>query len=126
MALDPSYTGNWYCAKTEVCEQFIETTNRECVISKGCATEEQCACSTCSNTGYAYDSSDSDNGPLKVNSNYPAGFKINLYCCEAAIFPDDDLISINYDDICNSATKNSYYTSFIVMSFATVLFLLLY
>ena len=121
MTLDPSYKGNWYCAKTEVCEQFIEKTNRECVISKGCATEEQCQCSTCNNPVY-----DSNNdGALQINSNYPAGFKINLYCCEASIFPDDDLISINYDDICNNATKISHYTSFIIVTIVTILFLLL-
>jgi len=121
MALDSSYTGNWYCAKTEVCEQFIGNTQRECIISKGCATEEQCKCNTC--TESVYDSK--FDGPLKVNSVNPAGFEINLYCCEAAIFPDDDLISINYDDICNNASKISYHTSFIIMTLSTLLLLLL-
>ncbi len=47
---DPSYNGTWYCAKMEVCESYMNK-GRQCVVSRGCATSEECAYSG-SSTGY--------------------------------------------------------------------------
>ena len=38
---DSSYTGTWYCSEVEVCEAYISG-SRDCMVTKGCAKEEQC------------------------------------------------------------------------------------
>ncbi len=39
---DPTVSeDDWYCAKAEMCEQFISD-NRVCAVTRGCATASQC------------------------------------------------------------------------------------
>jgi len=101
------------------------SSSRECMRSKGCATEEQCTC-TGSNC-VASDGTTEYEGQLTNNNQNPGGYTINVYCCKSYIFPDDDLVSINYDEICNHASSlssMSCYTSFVIMGALTILFIL--
>lgn len=123
---DTSYTGNWFCSQISVCEAYISD-SRECIKSKGCAKEEQCTCvnSNCQSTTLSStDGSAVYAGPLTNSGENPGGYTIDIYCCQSKIFPSDDLVAINYNDICNSASKFSYSISFIIMMFVTILFIL--
>lgn len=114
---DTSYTGNWFCSQIQVCEAGIST-SRECIKSKSCAKEEQCSCTgdNCNNGAYS--------GLVEINAQNPGGFVVNIYCCQSKIFPSDDLVAINYNDICNNASSASYSISFFIMGFVTILFIL--
>lgn len=97
---DPSYTGVWYCAKIEVCESFISS-YRSCMITRGCATEQECRYSS-SSTGY-YDGQE-----IQVTAGVnPAGMTMTATCCEAHNFPDDDTVALDFSDICNSGRKTA-------------------
>lgn len=95
---DSSYNGTWYCAKMEVCESFMNK-NRECIVTRGCATSEECT-DTSSSTGYY------NGNKIQTTSGVnPGGMTVTATCCKAYEFSDDDTIAINYDDICNSANS---------------------
>jgi hypothetical protein len=117
---DTSYTGNWFCSQISVCERDISD-SRECIKSKGCANEEQC---TCADSNCVASDDGSYAGQLTNSGENPGGYTIDIYCCQSKIFPSDDLVAINYNDICNSASKLSYSISFIIMMFVTILFIL--
>ena len=70
-------------------------------MSSGCAKQTDCINPL---TGTIYDGEALVN-PL-VGSN-PAGMLISPYCCTAEVAPSDDSIAINYNNICNSASKTS-------------------
>jgi hypothetical protein len=94
-AQNTSYTGSWYCAKSEICEAFMDS-NRECVTTRGCATEDQCR-----PTGSTLD------GLVQLNGQNPGGMSITTSCCVAGRFDDDDIIPPDYDDICNSGNQRN-------------------
>lgn len=120
---DTSYTGNWFCSQIQVCEAGIST-SRECIKSKGCAKQEQCTCSgvNCHIVNGELESEYS--GLVTITNQNPGGFVVNIYCCQSKIFPSDDLVAINYNDICNNASSASYSISFFIMGFVTILFIL--
>ena len=57
---------DWYCAKAEMCEQFISD-NRVCAVTRGCATANQCLDSS----GKMY-----NNDIILSNSNNPGVIKL--------------------------------------------------
>ena len=92
---DPSYTGSWYCAHVEVCEQYISA-SRICSILKGCATAEQCT--STSSTIMDATAIQSTSG---IN---PAGLSITATCCAPLEQNNDDGVYTNYYAICNSGS----------------------
>jgi hypothetical protein len=95
-----TYTGDWYCATMEVCEQFQDT-NRHCISTRGCATDSQCT-----------DSSDQTlmTSPTNIyltGATKISGMTVKTSCCAANKFEDDDLIAADLSDICNSAPSSS-------------------
>eukprot|EP01031_Cornospumella_fuschlensis_P034915 gene34915-42281_t len=82
----------------EICESFISSA-RECIETRGCATQEECT--TSSGTIYNGETVES------VPSTLPAGMTMKATCCMANNFPDDDTIALDYKDVCNSASKSS-------------------
>lgn len=92
---DPSYTGEWYCAKMTVCESF-KSSARKCIETRGCATAEEC-----SPPSGMYDDT-----LIQPNGFNPAGMETRATCCSAYDFPDDDTVAINYEEICNSGSTN--------------------
>lgn len=75
---------------------------RECVETRGCATEEECVSST-STSGYY------NGNAIQVTSGInPAGMTITARCCNAYDFPNDDAIPIDYSNICNSSSGAPY------------------
>jgi hypothetical protein len=98
---DGNYNGTWYCAKVEVCESYMSSA-RECIVSRGCAKEEQCT----------YDNA----GTLKTMNNYkvvdsdgqkPAGMAIITTCCKASKFPTDDTVAVDYADVSRVASRQN-------------------
>lgn len=80
---------------------------RECIITRGCATEEQCNFDV-----------DTD-GALKTS---PAGMTIYPSCCTAGDFPTDDTVTLAYKKICNPAAVSFTVPSLLVsMSVAAVI-----
>ena len=98
-AEDSSYTGRWYCSEVEVCEAYISGT-RDCMVTKGCAKEEQCFDTGSAATGTMYTGSAIENS----GSHYPGGMEIRPSCCSnPSLFNDDDS-ALDYSLICNSAS----------------------
>lgn len=96
---DPSYTGVWQCAKISICEQFMNQ-NRECIVTRGCATQEQCV------NGSSYSNTGGWKGQeLTIDGYAPAGMTITISCCKAYHEEDDDAAVIQYADVCNSSAK---------------------
>ena len=60
---DPKYNGTWYCSKVEVCEAYIPSV-RQCIVSRGCAKEEQCVDSSGAVVG---------SQQIKISGNNPGG-----------------------------------------------------
>ena len=106
---DSSYTGDWYCSKTEVCESFISPA-RQCMSTKGCAKESQCY-TTGTTSGTLYDNY------VVTNSGgaLPAGMTVRVSCCmNAKKFPTDDAtISWAPGVICNSASRRTGVTAWV-------------
>jgi hypothetical protein len=100
-AQDPTYTGDWYCSSISVCESFISG-SRNCMQTRGCAKEAQCYTTGSKSTGSLY------TGIALTNSGteLPSGMSIEPTCClNDVAFADDDS-GLDYDNICNSASKN--------------------
>ena len=96
---DSSYTGTWYCSEVEVCEAYISG-SRDCMVTKGCAKEEQCYDTGNAATGTMYTGSPIENS----GSQYPGGMEISPSCClNPSLFNDDDS-ALDYSQICNSAS----------------------
>jgi len=110
---NPSYTGEWYCAKIELCEAFISE-SRQCVVTRGCATQSQCRYSPSSSGIY-------DSTGLQV-----AGMSITVTCCLANNFANDDTIAIDYTQICNSAPTGFTYPSLGMLVGATLILLTIF
>ena len=106
-AEDSSYTGTWYCSEVEVCEAYISG-SRDCVVTKGCAKEEQCFDTGNAATGTMYTGSPIQNSA----SQYPGGMEIRPSCCLSKLFNDDDS-ALDYSEICNSASPLFGYHAFL-------------
>mmetsp|Transcript_16632 Transcript_16632/g.17997 ORF Transcript_16632/g.17997 Transcript_16632/m.17997 type:complete len:161 (+) Transcript_16632:186-668(+) len=109
---DSSYTGEWFCAKMEVCENFISS-ERTCIVTRGCATAQECS----SGSGFY------SNQNIQVNGQNPGGMTVTVTCCSAYNFPSDDTIALDYSNICNSASSNivmSVFALFAVFVFTFV------
>jgi hypothetical protein len=76
---------------------------RDCVQTRGCAYADECIDST---TNEIYDGT-----TYLVNSQNPAGMKIKPKCCLADSFADDDVLAIDYANVCNSAGLSFSYSS---------------
>jgi hypothetical protein len=95
--LDQGYNGTWYCQKAELCEKFIGTTGRSCVVTKGCATDAEC---------YNYNTGNYwDGEKIETTSGIAlAGTTARLWCCKAVFFPTDDTVARVYANVCNGAS----------------------
>lgn len=117
-AEDTSYTGTWYCSEVEVCEQFISG-SRDCVITKGCAKEEQCYDTGSASTGTMYTGSAISNS----GSQYPGGMEIRPSCCSNPNLFNDDDSAVDYSLICNSASRlfglNAFFAAAFSIAIAT-------
>jgi hypothetical protein len=112
-AKDSSYTGQWYCAKLEVYEAF-QSSSREPIITRGCATESECF----SSTNQMYSGTE-----ILSNGLMPGGMQIVATCCKANSFPDDDTIAIDYSQICNSGSQVQIGLSVLFMVVTTIFML---
>ena len=103
----------------EICEQF-KSAGRDCVVARGCATEEQC---TNPSSGSAMTGSESITSSL--NGDHIVGMKITASCClnGADAFEDDDLIAADLSEICNPAPPGatSSYLFLVITCFITIL-----
>lgn len=107
-AQDPTYKGQWYCAKIMVCEQYISK-SRNCMTTRGCAKAEQCAATpTTIYGGEALQSS---------TSQLPAGMTITPSCCSNSEYFANDDGALDYDIICNSSGRG---VTFSVAAVATL------
>lgn len=113
-AQDPTYTGQWYCATIEVCEQYISE-NRQCMTTKGCAKADQCTVPTSTNV---YEGNSVKNSADKLF----AGMTIKPTCClnsnynsDKNGFADDDG-ALDYGIICNSAGKSMAFSASMILA----------
>jgi len=96
---NPSYNGNWYCATMEICEQF-KNSDRNCIISRGCATEEQCT----DGSGNIYHQTKNTESGERIG-----GMTVTTSCClnDNDAFYDDDLIAVDLSGVCNAAGRTA-------------------
>jgi len=95
-AQDPTYTGQWFCAKISVCEQYMSS-SRHCIITRGCAKEAQCMVSA----GKLYSGTTLES----ATSQLPGGMTISPSCCANSAFFATDDGALDYDNICNSSGR---------------------
>lgn len=101
---DSSYEGSWYCSTIEICEPFMDS-SRHCITTRGCATEQECQVSSSTSTSSVYSNTQLQTTP-GIN---PAGMDITISCCLAHNFENDDAVTFDYNDICNSAPVSRRY-----------------
>lgn len=120
--------------------EAFQSSSREPIITRGCATESECFSSTnqmysgteilvcpclyCAFTNvflvmvilFSFSISQS-------NGLMPGGMQIVATCCKANSFPDDDTIAIDYSQICNSGSQVQLGLSVLFMVVTTIFML---
>ena len=81
------------------------------MTAKGCAKYEECANPS---GGVLSDS------PLLLNGVNAGGMKVTISCCKSVQIPSDDSIAIDYNLICNDATRSTTIVSHSVWMIASL------